>query len=166
MGLCNLPDIFQEKMSELMEGLDFICACIDDLLCLTKGTFEDHLEKLERIFARLKRAGLKVNANKSFFARPELEHLGHWITCEGIKPVANKVEAILKIDAPKNHTELRSFIRVVNYYRDMWVRRSHVLALLAALTSKTVKWRWTEKEQTAFDATKKDHGSRSYVGLS
>ena len=155
MGLCNSPDIFQEKMSELMEGLDFVCAYIDDLLCLMKGTFEDHLEKLERIFARLKQAGLKVNANKSFFARPELGYLGYWITRDGIKPVANKVEAILKIDAPKNRTELRSFIGVVNCYGDMWIRRSHVLAPLAALTSKTVKWRWTEKEQTAFDTAKK-----------
>ena len=80
MGLCNSPDIFQEKMNELFEGLDFVRAYIDDLLCLTKGTFDDHLEKLERIFARLKQAGLKVNAKKSFFAKQELEYLGHWIT--------------------------------------------------------------------------------------
>ena len=46
MGLCNSPDVFQEKMSELMEGLDFVRTYIDDLLCLTKGSFEDHLEKL------------------------------------------------------------------------------------------------------------------------
>ncbi len=50
MGLCNSPDIFQEKMSELMEGLEFVRTYIDDLLCITKGTFEDHLEKLERVF--------------------------------------------------------------------------------------------------------------------
>ena len=61
MGLCNSPDIFQEKISELMEGLDFVRTYIDDLLCLTKGTFEDHLGKLERAFARLSRAGLRVN---------------------------------------------------------------------------------------------------------
>ena len=76
MGLCNSPDIFQEKMSELFDGLEFVRTYIDDLLCLTKGTFEEHLEKLKRILARLQRAGLKVNANKSFFARSELEYLG------------------------------------------------------------------------------------------
>jgi len=47
MGLCNSPDIFQEKMSEPMDGLALVRTCIDDLLCLTKGSFTDHLEKTE-----------------------------------------------------------------------------------------------------------------------
>ena len=37
MGLCNSPDIFQEKMSELMTGLEPVRAYIDDLLCVTKA---------------------------------------------------------------------------------------------------------------------------------
>jgi len=49
MGLCNSPDIFQEEMSELMDGLVFVRTCIDDLLCLTKGSFTDHLEKTELV---------------------------------------------------------------------------------------------------------------------
>ncbi len=49
MGLCNSPDIFQEKMSDLMDGLEFVRAYIDDLLCITKGDFDDHLRKLEII---------------------------------------------------------------------------------------------------------------------
>jgi len=139
MGLCNSPDIFQEKMSELMDGLAFVRTYIDDLLCLTKGTFSDHLEKVELVLQRLQKAGLKVNVTKSFFARSQLEYLGYWITHTGIKPVYDKVKAVLKIAEPKTRKELRSFIGMVNYYRDMWVRRSHVLAPLAALTSKTTK---------------------------
>ena len=150
MGLCNSPDIFQEKMNELFMGLDFARAYIDDLLCMTKGTFEDHLEKLERILVRLSQAGLKVNAKKSFFGRSALEYLGYWITRDGIKPMKNKVEAMMNIAEPKTRKELRSFIGVVNYYRDMWFRRSHILAPLAALTSKTVKWEWGAKQKAAF----------------
>jgi len=56
MGPCNSPDIFQEKMSELMDGLAFVRTYIDDLLCLTKGTFSDHLEKLELVLQRLQKA--------------------------------------------------------------------------------------------------------------
>ena len=155
MGLCNSPDIFQEKMSELMDGLEFIRCYINDLLCLTKGDFDDHLDKLEHVFRRLKEAGLKVNAKKSFFARTELEYLGYWITRDGIQPLKEKVAAIMNIDTPTNRKELRSFIGIVNYYRDMWIRRSHVLAPLAALTSKTTKWEWGPKQQAAFDMAKK-----------
>jgi len=134
MGLCNSPDIFQEKMSALMEGLAFVRTYIDDLPCPTKGTFSDHLEKVELVPQRLQKAGLKVNVAKSFFARSQLECLGCWITRTGIKPAYDKVKAVLKIAEPKTRKELQSFIGVVNYHRDMWVRRSHVLAPLAALT--------------------------------
>ena len=100
MGLCNSPDIFQEKMNKLFDGLDFVWAYIDDLLCITKGGYQDHLDKLEQVFARLQRAELKVNAKKSFFARGKLKFLGYWITRDGIQPMTNKVEAILKIATP------------------------------------------------------------------
>ena len=154
-GLCNSPDIFQEKMAELFDGIEYVRAYIDDLLVLTKGDFDDHLEKLEEVLKRIQEAGLKVNAPKSFFARAELEYLGYWITRDGIKPLPKKIEAIMKIAEPKTKRELRSFIGVVNYYRDMWVRRSHVLAPLAALTSKEAKWKWTDEHRQAFLQIKK-----------
>jgi len=155
MGLFNSPDIFQEKMSGLMEDLEFVRAYIDDLLVITSGSYEDHLAKLEEVFLKLRNAGLKVNMKKSFFARAELEYLGYWITRDGIQPTANKVHAITNIAPPKSQKELRRFIGMVNYYRDMWIRRSHVLAPLASLTSKTSKWVWGEEQQKAFDTMKK-----------
>jgi len=154
MRLCNSPDIFQEKMSELMDGLAFVQTYIDVLLCLAKGSFSDHLEKVELVLQRLQKAGLKVNVTKSFFAHSQLEHLGCWITRIGIKPVYDKVKAVLKIAEPRTRKELRSFIGMVNYHRDMWVRRSHVLAPLAALTSKTTRWKWEPQHQKAFAMAK------------
>jgi len=99
MGFCNSPDIFQEKMSKLIDRLAFVQTYIDDLLCLTKGAFSDHLKKVELVLQRLQKAGLKVT--KSFFARSQLECLGCWITRTGIKPVCDKVRAVLKIAEPK-----------------------------------------------------------------
>ena len=62
MGLCNSPDIFQERMYELFSDLENVRAYIDDLLVTSSSTFEDHLQKLEEVFSRLSDAGLKVNA--------------------------------------------------------------------------------------------------------
>ena len=66
-----------------------------------------------------------------------------------------KVEAILNLAPPTNKKELRSFLGVVNYYRDMWIRRSDILAPLSKLLSKDVKWQWTSVEQTAFTTLKR-----------
>jgi hypothetical protein len=155
MGLSNSPDIFQEKMNELFTGLDFVRAYIDDLLIITKGSFVEHLDQLGLVLARLESAGLKVNAKKSFFARGELEYLGYWITRTGIQPMKNKVAAIMQIAEPKTRKELRSFIGIVNYYHDMWIRRSHILAPLASLTSKNTKWIWGPKQAAAFKMAKR-----------
>ena len=38
MGIVGSPDIFQEKMSGLMESLEFVHTYLDNLLTLTKGT--------------------------------------------------------------------------------------------------------------------------------
>ena len=127
MGLCNSPDIFQERMSSLMQGLEYVRTYIDDLLVITKGSYEDHLNKLETVMDKLSEAGLKVNANKSFFDKSELEYLGFWLTREGIKPLAKKVEAMLNIATPQTKKELRHFIGMLNYYMDMWVKRSEIL---------------------------------------
>ena len=49
MGIAGSPDIFQAKMMELMESLEYVLAYIDDLLCISRGSLEDHLEKIEEI---------------------------------------------------------------------------------------------------------------------
>ena len=115
MGLCNSPDIFQEYMGELLGDLEHVRAYIDDLLIISKGTYEDHLDKLEEVFSRLQEAGVKVNAVKSAFSKTELEYLGYWITRSGVQPMPNKVKAIHAISPPTSRKQLRSFIGMINY---------------------------------------------------
>lgn len=59
------------------------------------------------------------------------------------------------IAAPKTRKQLRHFIGMVNYYRDMWKHRSEALAPLTRLTSNKVKFVWTQKEQKAFETMMK-----------
>ena len=56
---------------------------------------------------------------------------------------------------PTTKRQLRRFIGMLNYYRDMWPRRADLLAPLSRLTSKTVPWKWTAVEQKAFTDLKK-----------
>jgi len=155
MGLCNSLDIFQEKMNQLMKGLQFCQAYIDDLLVLSRqGGLDQHLNNLEQVFSRLQEAGLKVNISKSHFCQTELKYLGYIINRQGIKPDMKKVQSILQIERPHNRRSLRKFLGLVNYYRDMWPRRSHFLAPLSSLVSINVRWNWSDECQKAFNQIK------------
>ena len=167
MGVAGSPDIFQAKMSELMAALEFVRTYLDDLLCITKGSLEDHLEKLRLVLTRLQDAGLKVNAEKSNFCAHETEYLGYILTRDGIKPQTNKVQAILALKPPTSVKELRTFLGMIQYYRDLWARRSDMLAPLTTLVgecghtkvtkakgTKKAAWHWDEVHQKAFDDAK------------
>jgi RNase H-like domain found in reverse transcriptase len=107
------------------------------------------------VLARLSTAGMRINAEKSKFFTEQIEYLGYWITRKGIQPVHNKVEAILNIKAPTTRKELRQFIGIFNYYRNMWFCRSKLLAPLTSLTSIRVKFEWVPTHQLAFTKIKK-----------
>ena len=125
-----------------MARLEYARAYLDHLMILTNGSFKDHCEKLEKVLGSLLSAGPKVNIHKSKFCKEEVEYLVYYITREGIRPLNSKVEAITNIAPPKKRKQLKRFIGMINYYRDMWVHRSHILAPLAALTSVKKKWKW------------------------
>ena len=91
---------------------------------------------------------------KTFFGRTALEYLGYWITQDGVQPLQKKVTAIPNMQIPTNKREVRHFIGMINYYRDMWIRQSEILAPLTKLCSKNNKFVWTEVQTDAFHKIK------------
>ena len=154
MGIVSAPDIFQGKMNHLMSDLEWVCCYLDDILCITKDSFTDHLNKLKPVLDRLESAGFRVNLLKSTFAMDEIEYLGYWLTREGIKPHPKKVEAIKNLDPPKTRKGLRRILGIIQYYRDMWKGRSQILAPLTHMSSKKVPFKWTAECQKALDEMK------------
>jgi hypothetical protein len=159
-GFGGSVDIFQAQIMDLMASLDFLRAYMDDLLIITKQTLDEHLQKMETVLTRLRDAGLKVNVAKSLFCAHEIEYLGYVLTREGIKPQSKKVQAILALNPPNNFKELRHFLEMVQYYQDMWARRSEILAPLTDLVgecgeTKTTRMnKWDPMHQQAFDKVK------------
>ncbi len=167
MGFAGLADIFQAEMGNLMATLEYVRVYIGDLLVITKASLDDHLDKLKQVFIRLHDTGLKINETKSVFCAQETEYLGYILTRDGIKPQPKKVQAILALNPPNNVKELCWFLGMVQYYRDMWQKRSEMLAPLTDLIgecgeTKTTKknktkkrpWRWESIHQQAFDNVK------------
>ena len=148
MGIAGSPDIFQAKMSELMVALEFIRTYLDDLLCITKASLDDHLDQLRLVLTRLQEVGLKVNAPKSKFCAEETEYLGYILTRTGIQPQHKKVQATLTLSTPKSVKDLHSFLGMVQYCQDLWASSSEMLAPLTSLVGECGHTKVTRANKT------------------
>jgi len=153
MGFVISSDVFQSKIMELLGAIEGVRCYLDDVLCLTKGSFEEHIEQLRKCFDKFREAGLKCNINKCSFGLTEVKYLGFIITRNGIKADPKKVEAILKIEKPKTVTKMKSLIGMVQFYKNMFKRRSHILTpLIKASTQgkKNAIIKWDAEMDRAF----------------
>jgi hypothetical protein len=94
-------------MYKVVKKMEYIKTYLDDFSILTNSnsSSKDHLIKLEMVLARLSTVGISVKISKSKFFAEQIEYLGYWITRQGIQPIRNNVEAILKMKAPKIRKE-------------------------------------------------------------
>ena len=156
MGLCVATDVFQARLGELFLDMKNVLIYIDDILVVSHGTFEEHLNILHEVLDRLIKKGMQVNMRKCEWFRNEVEYLGYLIGQDGIRPQKRKVEKILAISTPRTPTELRGFLGMVNYYRYMWKQRSTLIAPLSEIASrKNKKLEWTPRHQDVFDKIKR-----------
>ncbi|GFS67965.1 hypothetical protein TNCV_1362091 [Trichonephila clavipes] len=115
-GLVNAPQTFMRFMHEVLRGLPFCFVYLDDILCYSENA-EEHRSHLRTIFQRLSSYGLKLNISKCVFGVTELIFLGHFITPDGIKPLPDKVQAVLDYKQPETVGSLRKFLGLLNFYR-------------------------------------------------
>ena len=136
-GLCNAPATFQRMMNVIFEDLLFkyIKVYLDDCN-IYSNTFEEHLEHLEEVFNRLRKAGLKLKPSKCQFCYPEIKFLGHVIGRDDIKVNPDKIEKVKNFPVPVDKTGLQSFIGLASYYRKFIPEFSKIAKPLTTLFKK------------------------------
>nr|VZI04315.1 unnamed protein product [Spirometra erinaceieuropaei] len=154
-GLRNAAQPFQRFIDEILRGLPFAYAYIDDIL-VTGSSAEEHASHLRLIFDRFQQHGLQLNVDKCVFGVNSLDFLGHHVDQHGITPLTEKVQCILSFPVPNTLTQLRRFIGLINYYRRFI---PHCAAILAPLTdllkSKAKPIELSPAAHTAFEEAKK-----------
>ena len=153
-GVSSAPAVFQKAMDTILQGLSRVICYLDDIL-VTGSSEEEHLRNLSEVLARLSKHGLRLKREKCSFMQDSVEYLGHRIDAEGVHTSASKVEAIVKAPAPKNITELRSFLGMVNYYGKFIQNVASKLHPLHALLKNGVKWNWSDECSQVFTQIKK-----------
>ena len=154
-GLCNAPSTFARLMELVLKDPHWkICLIyLDDVIVMGR-TFEEELERLKQVFARLACAGLKLKPKKCFLFQKRVSYLGHLVTDEGISADPGKAEQVHTWPTPENSTEVKSFLGLASYYRRFIPNFAAVAQPLHKLTEAKTEFVWTGQCQLAFDSLK------------
>ncbi|GBG89590.1 hypothetical protein CBR_g49380 [Chara braunii] len=138
-GLTNAPATFQAAMTtEFRHMLErYVLIYLDDILVYNRS-LEEHVEHLRTVLERLRQTKYKANHDKCEFARQELEYFGHYVTPKGIRPLADKIEALRVWPEPTNTTDVRSFMGLAGYYQRFITGCSRIAAPMTRLQSPKV----------------------------
>ena len=153
-GLCGSPAVFQNCMNAVLGDIrHFALAFVDDIIVFSE-TYEDHLEHLQAVFDRLRKANLKLKISKCDFVKKQLNYLGHIISDDGISVDPGKVSVMENLQPPENIRDVRSFLGMTSYYRKYVPNFSKIARPLTALTRKNARFKWMDEAQTAFETLK------------
>ena len=130
---------------------------MDDLLLFTPIQ-KAHMAKLEDLLKALLKNGLKISPKKCQLFRTELQYMGNTIFIKDkkvcIKPLRNRIEAILKLEPPKRPKRCRSFVGMVNFLSMFCPELQKLHKPIYDLTRKGRPFIWEEEQQEAFEEIK------------
>ena len=132
---------------------DFAANYLDYIIVFSR-TAEDHMEHLERIFAALQMADLKIKVSKCEFFKKHVSYLGFLIGETGIRCDRTKVEAINKIATPTSIEKVRQFNGMCSYYQKFISHYSDISKCFNDMTKKGATFNWTKECDAAFKLLK------------
>ncbi|KYB24698.1 hypothetical protein TcasGA2_TC031841 [Tribolium castaneum] len=154
-GLCCAPGTFQALMDKLFSDMKWkdILIYLDDIIIFSR-TVEEHIEKLKRVFQRLREAGLTLKPSKCHYLKKEIEILGFKVNAEGISVDQNKINGIANMPTPKSVKEVQRFLGMCNYYRKFIKNFSAIARPLHEVTKRKLKFEWSKEQEQAFNMLK------------
>ena len=114
----NAPATFQHLMEMCMGDMNLRdCLVYLDDVIIFSTTFEEHIDRLQAVFSRLKEFNLKLKATKCEFMKSEVTYLGHIVSQGGIRTDPEKTSVIENWPEPKTVKDVCSFLEFTGYYR-------------------------------------------------
>ena len=113
-GLKIASDVFQERLDKVLALVPNTIEIPDDIVIYGENEIE-HDASFITLCDTARANGLKLNAKKLQFKSNDCKFFGHKLTPDGLKANKSKIKAIVKMCPPKNETDLKSFLGMVNY---------------------------------------------------
>ena len=88
--------MFQKALDYTLIGLENTFCFLDDILIVSKGSYEEHMKLVKICLKELDDENLAISLKKCEFAKHSIKWLGFAITETGLKPLNSKTSALLK----------------------------------------------------------------------
>jgi hypothetical protein len=165
-GVSSAAEIFQNTLSNALEGLDGVRSISDDSIVFGRNQ-EEHDRQLCKLFGRLKERNLTLSKAKCELNKDklELELYGPIFSANGISADPKKISAIRNTHLPKDVGEVRSVLTITNYVGRFIPNYSTVTESLRRLTKQGTQWEWTIEHQKSFDKLKNELGADRVIVL-
>ncbi|KAJ3705468.1 hypothetical protein LUZ61_009173 [Rhynchospora tenuis] len=140
--------LFKEELGNIME------AYIDDMV-IKSCSGETHVKHLDKVFAKMKAVGMRLNPKKSFFCLASGKFLGFIVSERGIEVHPSKCQAIMDMEPPsfiKAVQELTGRIAALGRFIS---KSAEICQLFFQTFKKNKKFQWSEECQQAFTKIKK-----------
>jgi hypothetical protein len=165
-GICSAPELYQHVIQQVLLGAGCTgCQNISDDIVVYGKDVAEHDERLRKVLRTLTERGLTLNKNKCGFRMNEIEFMGHMLTEKGIGPTESRAKALQEAVEPKNSTEVRSFLGLVNFSARYISDLATKAEPLRRLTQKNAPFVWEKEQQKAFQELKSslaDDGTLAY----
>src|SRR6266542_996552 len=116
--LNNALATFQRLMNKVLRQYigKFVQVYLDDVIIYSNNLME-HKRNIRAVLEKIREANLKLKLSKCQWFQTELKFMRNLVGRNGIRPDPRNVEKIKDAEVPKNTTELRRCLGIVQYYR-------------------------------------------------
>ena len=165
-GLCNAAATIQRLMAHALIDVtkkygNLVMCYVDDVVIATP-TLEDHIERLEEVFAFMQRSGLKCKLSKCEILKDSIKYLGRMVVRHGIRPDPDAVEAVLTWKSPKTEHQLMSFL---NFWEFIKGYADKLYPMQQLMRHKGKKFTWNNAAEESFQRIKKELCEAPVLGM-
>ena len=154
-GLCGLMDMpaeFQKAIDLILNNEKDTFAFLDDILIISHGTKEQHVEKLTKVLNKLDTENMAISIDKCKLGCKEVEWLGFVINEHGTTPMQKKTDATKNLTYPKTFKQLKSFMGSIHHLNKFIPNLAQLCNPLRPLLSTANKfnYHWSQEKSKEF----------------
>ena len=141
MGFISTGDSYNQRSDTALKGLKGITKIVDDIL-IASETYEQHVQFIRELLERCRESHITLNRKKMMLAKPKVKFAGYVVGQDGIELDPEKIEAVNKFPTPASKQDLKSFMGLINQFRQFNHAVTKSSYLLKPLLSPKAQYIW------------------------